>query len=165
MGKEQILQQIGIGAAAGLVGTAALQAVRSVGQRVAPQASPPMSEEPGEYMVKQAQSALPKSVRSEVGQGLKTAASTLLSFGYGSAGTALYSAMRERPSMLLDGAALGAGIWAIGYLGWLPALRLTPPVTEQKPGQVAMSVVQHIAFGIAAIAAYRKLRKSLTPQE
>ena len=68
---------------------------------------------------------------------------------------ALYSALRPRPSnVLVDGAALGLGVWAVGYLGWLPALGLMPPIQRQETEQVAGPIVQHLIFGIATVAAY-----------
>jgi hypothetical protein len=36
-------------------------------------------------------------------------------------------------SALLDGALLDIASWAAGYLGWLPALGLMPPVWRQDP--------------------------------
>lgn len=162
MEKDEVLQHIGLGAAAGLIGTAALQAARTAGEKVAPRTAPPLRADPGEYMVNRAGQSLPDPVRASVTGNLKTAASTLLAFGYGSTGAALYSAIRKEPRVLLDGAALGATIWAIGYLGWLPALRLAPPVRRQSPGQIAMSLAQHLIYGVATVGAYRQLRRAVS---
>jgi hypothetical protein len=154
MGREQILQQIGIAAAAGLIGTvAAVQAVRTVNQRVAPQAT----ADPGHIMTNRAGQAVPARVPDGFAEALKTAAGTMLSFGFGSAGAAVYSAWREEPKVLLDGALLGTGIWAISELGGLPA----PPAGKRMKGQVARSLARHMLFGIATIAAYRRLRRAL----
>ncbi len=159
--KEEVLQQIGMGAAAGLIGTAAMQAVRTANEKMAPQTITPMRRDPGKYMADRAQEVLPDSAAGRVGEQGKGIASLLLSFGYGSTATALYSALREEPQTLLDGAVLGVAVWAIGYLGWLPALRLTPEIRQQTKGQVAMSVAQHIVYGVASVSAYRRLRKAL----
>jgi hypothetical protein len=160
MAREQFIQQIGVGAAAGLIGTAAMQAVRTANEKFAPRTVPPMRD-PGKYMADRLQDALPNEVGSVMGEGVKSAASMLLSFGYGSTATALYSAMRDEPRVLLDGAALGLGVWALGYLGWLPALRLAPNVQRQTKSQVAMSIAQHVLYGVASVGAYRRLRRSL----
>ncbi len=154
MGREQILQNVGLGAAAGLLGSAAMQAARTATQKIVPEASMPMHEEPGEYV---ADRVIPQGAR----KALKTAASTLLAFGYGSAGAAVYTAVRDEPSILTDGALLGVGIWAASYLGWLPVSKLTTPVTKQTPGQVTMSIFQHILYGVATVGSYRKLRRAL----
>ncbi len=160
MVKEDFLQHIGVGAAAGLIGTAAMQAVRSANEKLAPRTMPPLRRGPGKFMADRLQGALSGSLGAEMGEGVKSAGSLLLAFGYGSTATALYSALREQPKVLLDGAALGLGVWAVGYLGWLPALRLTPEVRHQTKNQVAMSIAQHILYGVASVGAYRRLRKT-----
>lgn len=85
----------------------------------------------------------------------------LLPVGYGSTGAALYTALRSDPHVVLDGAALGAAVWAAGYLGWLPAFGLMPPVKEHTPAQIASSVGQHVLYGIATVAAFKKLKSTL----
>ena len=129
MGREQILQNVGLGAAAGLIGTAAMQAARSATQKMAPETSVPVRREPGKYVAE-------RVVPQRAGNALKTAASTMLAFGYGSAGAAVYTAIRDEPSILVDGALLGITIWGASYLGWLPGSKLTPPVTKHAPARL-----------------------------
>ena len=67
----------------------------------------------------------------------------------------LYGLVRSgRGSILVDGPLLGLGVWAAGYLGWLPATDLMPPITEHEPKQIAVPIVEHALFGIAVVAAY-----------
>ena len=63
------------------------------------------------------------------------------------------------PFGIACGAVLGLVTWAVGYLGWLPATGLMPPVTQQEPARVAGPVATHLGYGIATAAAYQWLRR------
>jgi hypothetical protein len=158
------------GAIAGLVGTVAIEAVMRAGQRVAPQATPPMRQDPGEFALETVAratgvEALPESVERAAAAGAH--------FGYGSTMGALYGLARaalvggaaagrgrdEVSDLLIGGAALGLAVWAVGYLGWLPAFGLMPPVTRQRPAQVAAPVAAHVLYGIVTAAAYQGMRR------
>jgi hypothetical protein len=164
MAKEQILHQIGFAAAAGLVGTAAFQAARIVNQKVAPVTDGARREVPGEAMIDRVREALPPRVRSAV-SGVKGAASVLLSFGYTSTGAAIYSSIRERPRVLLDGAGVGLAVWAAGRLRWLPELGVSSDTRRGNPKQVVVSLAQHVLYGIAAVTAYRAMRRKLSKND
>jgi hypothetical protein len=62
------------------------------------------------------------------------------------------SALRVRNTRqtLLTGAGMGALVWGVGYVGWLPRTGLMKPVTRQGGGRVATSLATHVLFGIAA---------------
>jgi hypothetical protein len=62
---------------------------------------------------------------------------------------------------LVDAALLGLGTWAVGYLSWLPATGLMPPVQYQGARKVAMPAAQHILFGLATVAMDQVLRRLL----
>ena len=55
-------------------------------------------------------------------------------------------------------AVLGVACWAAGYMGWLPALGLIPPVWQQEAPQAVAPVAEHVAYGMATVAAYDWLR-------
>ena len=161
---SEFLKRTCLGAAGGFVGTLAIQALMGATQRWLPQAAPPMRRNPGEFMVDQAERALPGAVRRHIPESAESAAAQGLGMGYGLAFGALYAALRPRGgNALLDGAALGLGCWAAGYLGWLPAAGLTPPVTEQTPAQVAGPVVDHLAYGIVTVAVFNWLCGEFNP--
>jgi uncharacterized membrane protein YagU involved in acid resistance len=63
--------------------------------------------------------------------------------------------------IVTEGAALGVASWAIGFLGWLPATRLMPPVWKQKTKQVVPSIFSHVLFGIVTAGVFRFLAKKL----
>jgi hypothetical protein len=161
--KTEYGKNLALGAAAGAAGTLLIRGIMAGSQRFAPDMLPPISQDPGRYMVKQAERALPLNVRAKISPGVESAGSVLLAFGYGTAFGLLYGGARPRGGdVLLDGAALGTATWAAGYLGWLPATRLTPPVWKQTPKQVVPNFLSHVLFGIATVALFRWSRQKLT---
>ena len=114
----------------------ALQALMAANQKVAAGTIPPILEDPGQFMVEHAEAALPGRVRRAIPDWAETATARGLGLGYGLTFGALYAALRPRGgSVLAEGVALGLACWAAGYLGWLPAAGLMPPVDEQDPAQ------------------------------
>jgi hypothetical protein len=152
------LERCARGAAAGLVGTLALQVLRTASENVLPGTMPPIRQDPGEFMVERARSALPASLTSRIPTAVETTAAKALAAGYGVTAGAVYGLLRPRGGdLLVDGLVLGTGTWAAGYLGWLPALGLMPRVLEQDGPEALGPVVRHALFGIAVVAAYRAL--------
>jgi hypothetical protein len=158
MSQNDLLKRTALGAAAGVAATFLLQGIRTSEQKLLPETMPPMRQDPGEYMVEQAEGLLPHQTRAQVPATVETVAAKSLALGYGMTAGALYGAVRPHPgSLLVDGSALGLAIWAVGYLGWLPALGLMPAVPRQEIGEVAGPIAQHVIFGLATVAAYRWL--------
>ncbi len=158
------LKRLSLGAAGGLAGTVMIRGLMAAGSRVLPEANPPMQREPGDFMVEKAETALPETVRRQLPRAAETALATSLGVGYELTFGVLYAALRPRGgSAFVDGAVLGLASWAAGFLGWLPALGLMPPVHHQKPLQVAGPLVDHLAYGIATVAAFDWLRDRFNP--
>jgi uncharacterized membrane protein YagU involved in acid resistance len=92
---------------------------------------------------------------------IEKAAAQSLALGYGATFGALYAASRPQVQSLLgDGAALGLATWAAGYVGWLPATGLMPPITRHTGEQILGAIAGHIMFGLTTVGLYRFL-----PQE
>ena len=158
MSRHNLSEHVALGAAAGVAATFLLQGIRTSEQKLLPETMPPMREDPGEFMVEQAEELLPEETRQQVPATVETVAAKSLALGYGMTAGALYGALRPHPdNLLIDGTVLGLGVWAVGYLGWLPALGLMPPVQQQETEQVAGPIAQHIIFGLATVAAYQWL--------
>ena len=142
------LQRVALGAVAGVAGTMLMQAMMMTSGKFLPRSKPPVKKDPGEFMTEKV--PLPEAVRPWAAKSLH--------LGYGMTSGAIYGALRaRRGSPLSDGALLGIGLWAAGYLGWLPATGLMPPVHKQEPQQIAVPIVQHALFGVAVAAGYRGL--------
>ncbi len=155
-----LFERVALGAVGGVVGTFVLQALLKASGKWLPGTTTPMRENPGEYMVHVAEQVLPSSLRERVPKSAEAKAAGVMALAYGAGFGALYGALRPRAvSPLADGVVLGMASWAAGYLGWLPALGLMPPVWRQTPGQVVAPVAQHAAYGVAAAGAYDWLRR------
>jgi len=152
---ENLLLKAAEGAAAGLVGTLLLRGIMTASAKLAPSTLPPMRQDPGEFMVEQGKQVLSTQARGAMAGKPEKAAAMGLSLGYGMTFGALYGLFRPRGgSMLRDGALLGLSNWAIGYLGWLPATGLMPPVWRHEPKQIASATAGHALYGMATVAAY-----------
>ncbi len=155
-----MIDRLARGVAAGFAGSLALQALRSASDAWVPQSMPPIRKDPGEFMVEQAEAALPSAVREHVPPLVETAAARSLALGYGLTAGAIYAAVRPRGGdVLVDGVLLGLGTWAAGYLGWLPALGLIPPLPEQEVTETVGPVIRHVLFGVVVVATYRALEQ------
>jgi len=151
---SNLLQRAALGAAAGVGATLLMQAMMKASPKVVPNGEPPLRQDAGEFMIAKVVGELPipPAVR-------KTAAKSL-HLGYGTAPAVLYALIRHRDgTVIVDGTLLGLGVWAAGYLGWLPAAGLIPPLREQSPRQITVPMVRHALFGIALVAAYRAMAK------
>ena len=48
----------------------------------------------------------------------------------------------------MAGLLFGGGVWALAYLGIMPALGLYPPVDQEHPMRQATLIAAHAAYGI-----------------
>jgi uncharacterized membrane protein YagU involved in acid resistance len=123
---------------------------------------PSMRKDPGEFMVHQAERALPAKAMQRIPQPAEHAAAQALGMGYGMTFGAAYAALRRGGGPAIrDGALLGLICWAAGYLGWLPAAGLMPPLWKQKWSQLCPPVIEHIIYGIATVAGFDLLHEQL----
>ncbi len=160
MPEQIVITRIARGAGAGFAGTLALQVLRSASQRWLPQTMPPLRQDPGEFLVEQAEARLPARMSEQIPSVLETAAAKSLAVGYGLTAGVVYAFVRPQGGpVLLDGVALGVGVWAAGYAGWLSALKLMPPLREQSATEIIPPVIRHALFGIVTVAAYRWLHR------
>ena len=157
--KHDPVHHLLLGAVAGFVGTAALSILRIGSQRWVPESLPPMSEEPGEFVIKKTEETLVAGETAErEATMIEKIGAQVLALGYGLMAGALYGIIRKPQSSrepVLEGSAFGLVVWAAGYLGWLPAARLMPPVTRQRAAAIAGPVVQHLVFGVVTAWLYR----------
>jgi len=158
-------KEAALGAIAGIAGTLLIRGIIAASQKTMPQTLPPMKEDPGQFMVRKTKQLLPRRARRRIPKSTETIAAQVLAFGYAATFGCLYAEIRhDHGKSIFDGAALGAISWAIGYLGWLPAAKLMPPVWKQRPRQVLPNLLGHIVYGIATVALYTRLRERLENQ-
>ncbi|MBV9497595.1 MAG: hypothetical protein JOZ54_25385 [Acidobacteria bacterium] len=148
-------KRLALGAVAGFAGTFLMQGMLKATGRLMPDAQAPLSGDAGEYMVGKLEHPLPEETVAAIPASLEKAAAKSLHMGYGMTSGMLYAAMRPRPrNAALEGAVLGLGVWAAGYLGWLPAAQLAPPIQDQTVKQVVVPMLEHVLFGIAVATLY-----------
>lgn len=141
-----------LGAIAGFGATVVLQQVMALTAKAIPGSKPPMKQDPAKFMISKVDVELPAK--------LEAAAEKSLQLGYGMTSGVLYGSIRGgRGHVFVDGAALGIAVWAAGYLGWLPAAKLMPPITEQSPKQIGVPIFNHIVFGVAVTTAFDGLMR------
>lgn len=138
-----------------MAATLLLQGMRTTSKKLLPASVPPIRKDPGEFMLKKAETLLPPERREQIPDLAEKVAVGALQMGYGMTSGLLYSVVRPRAgNPIVEGTLLGLGVWAAGYLGWLPAAGLMPPLAQQEPQQIAVPFVEHLLFGIAVVAAY-----------
>lgn len=73
----------------------------------------------------------------------------LAHLGYGAATASAYE-MLTRPIPLpnfLRGMLFAMGIWAGSYLGWIPAMSILPPATQQSKRRNLIMIASHLLWG------------------
>ncbi|HEY2513956.1 MAG TPA: hypothetical protein VGI39_23980 [Polyangiaceae bacterium] len=157
-----------LGLVGGVVATAILQQGMKASSKLPESMRPEAPErDPGDYIVEQGERVMKHPLSEEAHR----TTAKLAHYAYGATwGAALGLAfgatsapmVRDPKMILAGGAAMGAVVWSVGFLGWLPAAGLTHRVTEQKPGAVASGLASHILYGVLA-AAPVALRAALMP--
>jgi uncharacterized membrane protein YagU involved in acid resistance len=72
-------------------------------------------------------------------------------FGYGAACGAAFGLIAPRtvPRAMAAGMAFGLGVWAGSYLGWLPALGVRQPATQDPLARSGLMMAAHMVWGAA----------------
>jgi uncharacterized membrane protein YagU involved in acid resistance len=82
--------------------------------------------------------------------GHKTKLTIANHFAYGSAMGAIYGAglgaLDVKPSVP-NGVGFGLGVWAVSYLGLLPAVGLFPSASQQPARRNALMIAAHVVWG------------------
>jgi uncharacterized membrane protein YagU involved in acid resistance len=137
-----------VGAVAGLVGTMAMtSAMRRLHRRLPAKERYPLT--PREI------------VDSAAAPSEETAKDSTIAahFAYGAGCGALLAAAGTRPGPAA-GAAAGAAVWLGSYMGWIPALNLLDPATEQPARRNALMIWAHLVWGAATAKAISELAEA-----
>ena len=89
-------------------------------------------------------------VAHQLGEDDRTAATYAAHFGYGTATGAAYAALvapRVPGHPVVKGTGFGLLVWAVSYLGLMPALGLHPPATREPAGRNGMMILAHVVWG------------------
>ena len=143
------------GALGGIAGTLFIQQAMKLNEKLPAWLQPPSpSQDPGDFMISQVERVaqpLPEPVHGALARSLH--------FAYGTTWPALLGVFarrlmvgRDAKRAIATGAALGAGVWALGYLGWLPATGLLPLRRQKKIAPSLVGLLGHAAYGVIAVS-------------
>jgi uncharacterized membrane protein YagU involved in acid resistance len=87
----------------------------------------------------------------QLGEAAHVELSLLSHFSYAAAAGAVYAALARKytPDPVPAGISFGLGLWAISYLGWLPATGILRPATQHPPRRTAVMLTAHVVWGAA----------------
>jgi hypothetical protein len=142
------------GVAGGLLGTVVMDRLMRSAQRLPEPLRPPaLEEDPGEHMAWRAEMraghVLAERTHERLGRGLHWAYGVV----WPTALALCLHRARVRPLSLAAGvgAALGTAVWAIGYLGWLPATHLLEARMKRRMGRQLTALGSHVAYGVVSM--------------
>jgi len=83
-------------------------------------------------------------------------------FSYGTTVGAGYALVADTLpfSPLANGLLYGLGVWAGGYLGWLPALGIRHPATQSPAERNALMIASHLVWGATLSSVFHVLEGS-----
>lgn len=95
------------------------------------------------------QAADAAGLKHEMPEGVRQLATMLSHFGYGAAAGAVYGRVQSRlpGSPVAKGITFGLGVWAVSYLGWLPAAGVLRPASRWPAGRNFMMIAAHVVWG------------------
>ena len=142
------------GGLAGLAGTAAMSGLMAAGHAAGLLGTPPP-----EVITERVQEAA--GVRDDLPEPAFTASWVAAHAAFGAAAGAGYAVVRPLlpASALAAGLLWGGAVWAVSYLGLMPALGLYPPPGRDAPGRVGVMVAAHGVYGVTVASAERALAR------
>jgi hypothetical protein len=136
------------GALAGTVATAAMSGLMLAGARAGL-----MREQPPKRVVR----ALLPGHRHRPKPG-ERALGTLAHFAFGAASGALFGLLvGDRRPRIPAGVAYALALWVSGYQGWIPQLKIMPPISQDLPGRRAVMAAAHVVYGAALVLALNRI--------
>jgi uncharacterized membrane protein YagU involved in acid resistance len=141
------------GAIAGLVGTAAM-----TGALYAGKAMGLLQEEPPKEITKHAEERSGMSPHQQPSE-VFNASWVAVHLGFGAGCGMAYSLLRRvlpGPAAPL-GAVFGLAVWAVNYLGLMPALGLYPEPERDRGSRTAVMIAAHLVYGTVTAEANERL--------
>lgn len=140
------------GAIGGLVATVPMSAAMLVARRLGF-----MGRQPPERIT---QKVFFRGLRRVRSRETRNALATVLHFTFGGVGGAVYGVAQRRLPVrvnpILTGVVFGTLVWAVSYMGWVPALGLMPQPRHDRPDRPVIMIVAHWIFGatLGAVTAW-----------
>jgi hypothetical protein len=86
------------------------------------------------------------------------AMAVLAHVGFGASVGAGYALLPRVGSPVVRGVATALGVYAASYQGWVPALGILPPATEDRPGRPRVLIAAHVVYGAVLGVLEERLR-------
>jgi len=99
-------------------------------------------------------------VKRKFDQEERSALATAAHYGFGAAAGAMLGAVASRPTRIprpLIGAAIGLGVWAASFAGWLPAAGIRRSAAKEPAGRNVQMIAAHLVWGCVAGALLDRL--------
>lgn len=131
------------GSVGGAIGTALMSATMMAGKRVGL-----LGEHPPELLAAAMLrgTGVPR-MEGETQDALAVAGHFAFGIGAGALFAVLHRRLRLPIHPVIHGALYGTGVWAVSYMGWIPALGIMPSAERDRPGRPLVMVLAHWIFG------------------
>lgn len=146
-GRNSAARDLVIGAVAGVAATVAMTLVaEKLFRRLPPEERYPLP--PRELTERAAEEA---GIADDLDEPALQAATLVSHFGFGAVTGALYVPLllHRRIPPVASGSGYALGVWALSYLGWVPALGLLRPATSHPRRRNALMLAVHVVWGSA----------------
>lgn len=143
MGWRNVAAALAAGGAATVAMTVAMEAMY---RRLPPGERAPL---PPRQITIRAAAAIGLAGRPD--ESVRVATSMVLHAGYGmGTGAVVFALLRRRPGAGVgDGVLAGLAVYLLGYAGWLPLLRLYPPIPRETLARNGLTIAAHVVWGAA----------------
>jgi uncharacterized membrane protein YagU involved in acid resistance len=106
-------------------------------------------------------------MRLDVSESTKDALSMVDHFAFGATAGALFVLLHRKLDLPIaastQGVFFGLAVWLASYEGWVPALRIMPPVEHDHPGRPASMAVAHVVYGAVLGGVLKQLERRGKP--
>jgi hypothetical protein len=136
------------GALAGTVATGAMSVLMLALRR-------PVGEQPPEAIVKH----VARGVGATPTEREADAMAVVAHLGFGATIGAAYALLPRTGAPALRGVVTALAVYGASYQGWVPALGILPPATEDHPGRPAVMVSAHVVYGAVLGVVEERLRR------
>jgi hypothetical protein len=86
------------------------------------------------------------------------AMAVLVHLGFGASIGAGYALLPPVGPPALRGTATALAVYAASYQGWIPALGILPPATQDRPGRPPVIIASHVVYGTVLGVLEERLR-------
>lgn len=98
-------------------------------------------------------------VGAEPTEGQADALASVAHLAFGAVGGAAYAALPRYGPPPLRGVLTGLAIWSSAYQGWVPALEIMPPASEDQPKRPGVMIGAHVVYGFVLGTLEDRLRR------